>query len=149
MLAIPEGPGREGNRRDLLVRVGSWVKYSWRRSRESLTDNDDDDDDDFGKRRRHRRHQADDDGDCDANIFEDDEDENDCNRRTKKHAHFNTLEGEDEVMVTVIPCREEDCIVSEDEMKERWFQVRVAIMFTLSSFLHPGMACISVHGRFL
>lgn len=129
MLVNGEAHGREGmNRRELLVRAGSWMKFSWRRSRESLTDTDD-----YGSKRRHRRHSIDDDDEDD-----DDDDENDLCCSVKKNVHFNTEEGNEELVITLMPIADEDSIIYEDDIKIRWFQVRgidVLVGFPLFDWL--------------
>jgi hypothetical protein len=136
-----------GNRRDLLVRVGSWMKHSWRRSRESLMDiNEGDDDDDrcvekLRQQRQRQQHEDDDDDDADDDdVCNDDEC---CRPAPCKHVHFNISqnvgqedddegddddeEDEEELVVTIIPTSDEDSMISEDQMKQRWFQVSAII----------------------
>jgi hypothetical protein len=110
-----------GNRRQLLVRVGSWMKYSWRRSQQSLNSNDDDD---FLHAKQRTNTNDNNNNNSNSNNFccnEDNDDENDNSMediKIPKHVQF-----DEDLLVTEIPTTEEP--LSKEEEKEIWFQVRI------------------------
>jgi hypothetical protein len=114
------------------------MKFSWRKSRDSLTDTDDY----STTKRRHRHHSLDGDDDNDNDedkefdIDDDDNDENDDTACcfTEKHVHFNGEEGNEELVITPMPILEDDLLLYEDDIIIRWLQVRCRSLYELDSF---------------